>query len=172
MLEEHPALNRQTTKEAFCKFLMALRFPNNEDVCNLYGCTNCEKREEEDIKRMDAIVLDGTAMSILGKLPPFDRQTSTAHAAERVAIEQYIIRTPKKRAFVDGIFSSAKSSIAAEKISLSLKRKLKALVPSLFQRFFMPELESRCEEYLPPTYLGTCYELCSLSSSSGDKTGR
>ncbi len=64
-----PSLNRQTANDAFCKFLMLLRFPNNNDLIDLFNCEACTSKEGPDIRRMEAVVMDGTALGILGKLP-------------------------------------------------------------------------------------------------------
>ena len=89
------SLIRHTTNEAFCKYLMILLFPNNEDLSDLFSCSSCTLQEENGSKIMEGVVMDGTALGILGRLPSFQRIICTVPIAKRIAVEQYIMRTPK-----------------------------------------------------------------------------
>lgn len=58
-----------------------------------------EKKEhglsvDEDIRRFDAIVVDGTAAGILGNLPKFFRETKLLTCAKEVRLKPRLITTP------------------------------------------------------------------------------
>ena len=72
-----PRVNRQRGNEAFSKFLLLLELPSEEALNDLFSCRKCEVRDEHGNTRMEAVVMDGTALGILGSLPKFQRATST-----------------------------------------------------------------------------------------------
>ena len=96
-------LNRQRGNEAFSAFLMTLEFPNEADMDNLFSCDTCEKLLPNGEMQMDGVVMDGTAMGILGTLPTFVRPNSVLLPVSSVADRQYIMRSPKLRQFVESI---------------------------------------------------------------------
>ena len=61
IIESVPSVNRQTGNEAFCRFLMLLRFPNS-DFTELFTCNECTNRDLPGKERIDAVVMDGTAL--------------------------------------------------------------------------------------------------------------
>ena len=68
-----PTLNRQRANEVLTSILMKLRFPGKVDMHRLFSCNKCEKELSNGERILDGVVMDGTAMRILGKLPEFDR---------------------------------------------------------------------------------------------------
>lgn len=75
---------RQRGTDANAALLMALRFPKDEDIYELFTCYKCEKRMPNGERRMDSIVLDVSAVGILGKFPEFDLPKSVVRAVPRV----------------------------------------------------------------------------------------
>jgi len=89
-------INRQRANESFCKFLMLLEFPNAGDLEEVFTCSKCEPRNRAGVKRTDAVVMDGTALGILGTLPSFERTAQKVPATPRIPPLQYIMRNPWK----------------------------------------------------------------------------
>ena len=104
---------------------MILRFPNNEDLSDLFSCSICTLQEENGYQRMEAVVLDGTALGILVCLPSFQRITCTVPIAKRITVERYITKTLKKRLFVGSIFVSSKTKNESDEFTVSLKEKFR-----------------------------------------------
>jgi len=59
---KEPNISRQLGNEAFAAFLLTLRFPNEEDMNALFSCTTCEKTLASGEKRLDGVVMDGSAV--------------------------------------------------------------------------------------------------------------
>ena len=60
---------RQRGNEAFTSFLMTLLFSNDGDIFSLLTCSECESTLEYGWRRMDGILMDGSAIGILGRVP-------------------------------------------------------------------------------------------------------
>jgi len=110
IIGKKPNLNRQRANEAFTQILMTLRFPSDSDAADLFSCTKCEGGVRDGERRMDAIVMDGTAMGILGAPPEFERVAEKIDPVSGIETKQYIMPTPIYRSFVDSIFNAAKKS--------------------------------------------------------------
>ena len=65
-------------------------------------------REGETI---DAVVMDGTALGVLGNMPEFERLSLTVPAVQRIPRLQYIMKVPRDRAFVVDLLLSSRSGI-------------------------------------------------------------
>ena len=74
------SLNRQTANEAFSRFLTILRFPKEEDLNSLFSCGKCEMEGACEGGTMDPVVMDGTALGILGTLTEFEHTSLTVSA--------------------------------------------------------------------------------------------
>ena len=60
---------------------------------------------------MDDVVMDGSAVGILGKLSDFKRKNDFIKCVLNVSDRQYIMRAPKSRLLIDSIkFSSKKAN--------------------------------------------------------------
>lgn len=57
---------------------------------------------------MDAVVMDGTALGILGDLPKFHRVKALVPYVPRIPDRQFMMRTLISRALVDSIMQAAK----------------------------------------------------------------
>ena len=164
-IESAPSVNRQTGNEALCRFLMLLRFPNSCDFTELFTCNECTNRDLPGKERMDTVVMDGTALGILGKLPPFERNSSIVPAVSRIPRHKYIMRTPKNRAFVDGIFLSARKNVMESKFNPALHRKFNSIKVGLYKTFFQEDLSSGQEEYYVSKFLRCCYTVSTMTES-------
>lgn len=92
---------------------MLLKFRTKEDLECLFTCAKCESRTEDgEEKRMDTVIMDGTALGILGALPQFERITSVVPPIQRVSTRQDIMRTPKHRQFVDCVLLSGRKELS------------------------------------------------------------
>jgi len=155
-----PDLNRQRANDAFTQFLMTLRFPSDSDAADLFSCSNCEGAAHDGVQRMDAIVMDGTAMGILGTLPQFERVSETIDPVYGIEKLQYIMPTPIYRAFVDSIFIAAKKSDGDLLFDVKMAPKLWAKIDFLTRKFFNNKDGLEDEAYAVAVYLSTCYYLC------------
>ena len=68
-----PTISRQICKEYFTSFLMRLRFPESQGMSELFSSRNCKVTLPNGEARFDGVVMDGTAVLILGNLPSFQR---------------------------------------------------------------------------------------------------
>ena len=80
-----PTISRQKYIDAFTSFLMTLRFPKSQDYSELFSCKNCEVNLPNAETRFDGVVMDGTAVRILGNLPSFQRDKRTIFPVGSVA---------------------------------------------------------------------------------------
>lgn len=99
------------------------------------------------MKRMDASVIDGTSLIIIGTLPSFERASKTIPNTKRITILQYVMRTPKHHAFIEDILISANFASTETKFQVTLKRKLKVHCYILSRNFFLEPHEAIRVEY-------------------------
>ncbi len=64
-------VGRRRGNEAFSAFLKTLKFVKEEHLHDLFSCRNFEKNSGAGTREIDGVVMDGTALGILGKLPTF-----------------------------------------------------------------------------------------------------
>ena len=84
---------RQRANGAFTFLLMNLTLLIQDDVHSLFSCTKCERRMPDGTKRLDGIVMDRTAMGILGKLPNYERVKNKLFPSRNMAVRQYLMQT-------------------------------------------------------------------------------
>ncbi len=61
--------------EAFSLFLKTLIFPHDEDLYSLISCYKSQLNPDSPSRYLSGVVMDGTALGILGILPYFQRET-------------------------------------------------------------------------------------------------
>ena len=103
---------------------------------NFFTYTKCERLMEDRSKRIGGVVIDGSAVSILGKLPNFHRITHQMNPVSRVADRQYIMRVAKSRKFIESIMSSVKKPNCHGYFDILLKGGLWYKRHELVQKFF------------------------------------
>ena len=91
-------------------------------------------------EELDAVVMDGTATGILDNLPKIERWTKLVPGIiSRSATRQYIMPTPKNRAFIECVLVSALRNIESEKFNASLVKKLRTTASKYVSLFFPVE---------------------------------
>lgn len=65
--------NQQRANNAFTYFLVNLTFPNQGDLRSMFPYTKCGRRTPDGTNVFEGIVMDGTIMGILRKLPNYER---------------------------------------------------------------------------------------------------
>ena len=170
---------RQRGNEAFSAFLTTLQFPQDDHVFALFSCKKCERTLSTGEKCMDAVVMDGSAVGILGRLPEFKRLTSVVKSVPRVSDRQYVMATPKSRMFVDSVLVSAKRAGVDGKFDVPLKQSLWEKRIELLNRFFVPGVgqihESRfVSEFIRAAFENQSYEIpetAALNDPESDAEG-
>ena len=71
LLGKEPGFARQRGNEAFSLFLMTLSFPKDQDFFESFACAKFERLMENRSKRIDVVVMDGSAVGVLGKIPNY-----------------------------------------------------------------------------------------------------
>ena len=99
---------------------MTLSFPKDDNVFKLFSCSKCERTLDDGSKRMNGVVMDGSAVGILGKLPKFQRIDFQMNVIPRIADRQYIMGVSKSRRFIDAIMISEKNADCAGYFNVSL----------------------------------------------------
>jgi len=153
-------LHRQKGNEAFSAFLKTLRFPHDDDLYALFSCPKCERDTESASRDLGAVVMDGTALGILGTLPKFNRETRLVSAVARVPDRQYIMRKPKSRSFVDAILTSAKGAGGMEYFNVPLKIGLWRKKEELVSRIFEYGGGINDEAFVVGKFMNACFCLC------------
>ena len=151
--------SRQLSNEAFTCFLKTLTFSKEENLFELFSCTDCEKRDSDGNYYLDGIVMDGTALGILGTLPNFVRHSEVVHSVPRIPDRQYLIRDPKIRSFIDKVLVAARSSNEDGIFSVSLKLALWRKRESLIERLFSFSAGENDEAYLAACVFSTCLRI-------------
>lgn len=103
--------NRRQASIVFGYFLRSLSYPEDRDVASLFHCSQCEIIGPDGIKTMRAIVLDGTAIGILGDLPNVERRTLTIHPVKNSGGSQFVIKYASLRNYIDYFLCTAKSGV-------------------------------------------------------------
>ena len=69
--------HRKLSNDAFTMLLKTLRFPDDNDLFELFSCSTCENEDDDEAgsRYFDGVVMDGTALGILECLPEFVRNT-------------------------------------------------------------------------------------------------
>jgi len=168
-LGREPSISRQNANEAFSEFLLKLRFPREEDLHQLFSCATCEKETLDGQKRMDGIVMDGTALGILGTLPNFNRAINVVEAVQRVPKRQYIMPTPIYRGFVDSILSSAMRAHGAVAFTVDLKKALWDKRNTLIPLFFTETDNTNDETYVVRKFISLCLAITSSADIAVDE---
>lgn len=131
-----PEVNRQRGNEAFTEFLTLLKFPTSKDLALLFTGKICEPATHNDENRLDAVILDGTALGILEALLNFERITSIVPPVARVSTLQYIMKTTKHRQFADCVILTARKSLSSGWFQLKPTRKLAPKPQDMTKLFF------------------------------------
>ena len=88
-------MNRQLCNEVFTLFLKSLKFPRDENLIEIFSCSTCETRDTDGERVLKGVVMDGTALGILGTPPNFSRDMKVVMPVKGVPDKQYIIRDAK-----------------------------------------------------------------------------
>ncbi len=95
---------RRSSSTCFAGFLRTLTVPKGAKTATLFTCSKCEDADG----RLSAIVMDGTATGILGKLPNFDRPSTVIPSCRGPSVSQFILSRAKVRRFLESFCSSAR----------------------------------------------------------------
>ncbi len=87
----------------------------------LFSCRNCERNSSNGGRTLDGVVMNGTAMGILGKLPKFERRSREMNPVKPVAKRQYFMCNAKFRHFVDAILVASSTSRNRSEFPVRLK---------------------------------------------------
>ena len=71
---------------------------------------------------LDVMVIDGTALRILGTLPKFSRHIKMVKPVSGVPHKEYLVREPKLRGFIDAVLFNAKSVGEKQNSTVHLKQ--------------------------------------------------
>ncbi len=124
-----PTGNRQRAAVARNAYMLLLRFSSFQ-LNELFSCSECERKLSDGRTRMDGIVTDGTATSVLGTLLNFQRNIKKIPVVNGVAEQQNIIRTRSNCACVNSIFHSSYRGICNNEFTVPMKPKIWANVES------------------------------------------
>ena len=112
---------RRQANHVFSLFLKFLSFVRESHLVSLFSWSDCEKRTTTGENRLDSIVKDGSATCILGILPEFRRRREVVEAVTNsLAVKQYLLRTPKHRAFVECVLGSTNKQTSNSLFSVRL----------------------------------------------------
>lgn len=92
----------------FAAFLITLSRSKEEDLFELFSCSTCEGKLADGSKRMDGVVMDGSAVAIVGKLPNLDRVANLVNTEPRVSDKQLLFHRTRFRGWEKG-FSEKKN---------------------------------------------------------------
>ncbi len=103
--------SRRSSNTAFSKFLSILVFPPESALSSIFTCSTCERRENDGERILDPVVIDGTAVGILGILPNYRRICATVPRVTKCIPQLYLMRTPATRRFLDDLFIAAAKTL-------------------------------------------------------------
>ena len=84
----------------------------------------CEYNASDGTRTHDAVVMDGTALGILGKLPTFKRHRKVVSAMHRISDKQFLMRNPRLCGFLHAIYRSTKRTSMDNTFNVSVKESL------------------------------------------------
>ena len=105
---------RRQSSTCFMEFFSLLHFPSESVLSSLFSCSTCEKPYAGNTKRLDGVVMDGTAVGILKRLPLFQRPTQIVPKAERYTKPQYLFRQSKMTHLADRLFMVGSGRVTLE----------------------------------------------------------
>ena len=115
------SVTRQRGNEAFSAFLKTLQFGKEQYLYDFFSFKNCERNYNDGTRKLDAVVMDGTDLEILGKLPMFQRHKKVVPSVSRISDKQCLMPDSKLRGFLDAIYRSAKITSAGIAFAVSVK---------------------------------------------------
>ena len=99
-------IHRRVSASCFAAYLHVLQLPTEEKLGSIFTCESCEENLENGGRRLKSVVMDGTAVGILRKLPKFTRISQLVRKVDRCTRPQFLLRTPQVELLVDEIFYS------------------------------------------------------------------
>ena len=153
-----PDINRQRANEAINYYMLTLQLPDHELAC-IFSCSICERTLSTGEKEINGVVMDGTAVGILGALPKFQRVKHEIPSVNGISAYQYLMKTPIFRAFVDQMFCSGYSSLGEPSINVTLNSKLWRNMYKLVNEFFSSVGTVSSETITAARYIGSFIRL-------------
>ena len=93
-------VERRQANYAFSLLLRSQPFVQDSNLVSLFSCRNFDKKIRRGEKRLESILMYGIVVGILGVLAEFQRKSKVVDAfPNSFALKQYVLRTPKHRAF-------------------------------------------------------------------------
>ncbi len=65
--------HRRIAADCFTAFLSLLEFPSEDALAELFSFATCETKDKNGERYLDAVVMGGTAVGVLKKVPQFNR---------------------------------------------------------------------------------------------------
>ena len=97
-------MHRRIAADCFTAFLSLLEFPSDDALADLFSSATCETEEKNCERCLDAVVMDGTAVGVLKKLPKFNRVFQLVPLVNRCARKKFMLRTPMVRRLAESMF--------------------------------------------------------------------
>ena len=155
---------RQLNNQAFTTFLKKLTFHSEKHLVELFTCSDCETTDYDNNRILSGVVMDGTALGILGTLPQFVRPIKECTAVPRVPDRQYLIRKAKLRAFIDTVLVSAKSPSENNHFVVLCRGSIWSKRNYIMNRLFGMAVAESDEAYLASSLLKECFSIYNLVS--------
>ena len=150
---------RRMGNVAFTSFLRLLRFSDVSILKSIFSCKSCTGTNEANLRHWSAVVMDGTATGILGKLPKFQRPTVVMAPIKNASSKQYIMPTAPHRDFLDHLLMVGKKNEGKNEFPLDFPPKMNAETrASCIGAFFseLPLSPSNQQAYIARLFLSTC----------------
>ena len=96
----------------------------------------CETRYTHGEKVIKGVVMDGTALGILGALPNFSRHAKFVNPVKGVPDKQYIVRDPKLYASIDSVLVSPRNQGEENNFFVSLRATSRRAEDGLYSQLF------------------------------------
>ena len=145
---------------------MTLSFPKDDHMFELFSCTRSEELLPDSTKRMSGVLMEGSAIGILGNLLNFERNASQVRAVHFVPDRQYIMRTSKSRQFVYLIMISERQANERGNLDVRLEKKLSYVPDALRSRFFNSTDDDSSESRAISEYIAALFLLVPRSLES------
>lgn len=101
-------------------FLRFIEYPSDERLYSSFTYKTCERVDKNGKRRLRAVVMDGMATGILGKLPDFKRPKIHIHDAYNTNSSQIIFDNYNARQFVSKFLKSARRSQSSAAFEVDL----------------------------------------------------
>ena len=134
-------------------------FPKDYDVFKHFSSSKSEKPLEDGTKHTNGVVMEGSAVGMLVKLPKFQLINFLMNFFLQIACRQYMVRLSKSRKFIYAIVISAKNDDRRDCFNVPFHGDLWDNCFTFIERFFESNTDVSHDSDVASKFVWSTFEL-------------